>query len=54
MKALNELLKDYIDCVYWIVSEPTDITVEYHFERMHELEKELRDYVLHNTGVDYD
>ena len=48
MKNLNEYLKDYVDCIYWIVSEPTDVSVEYHFDRMHELEKELREYVKRN------
>lgn len=45
MDKLSYYIKEYVDCILWILKEPSDPTVEYPFYRMSEMEKELREYV---------
>ena len=45
MSDFKHYLREYADCLVWIISEPTSPDVEYYFYRMNELEKELREYV---------
>ena len=50
MEKLPEYLKEYADCILWILKDPTAVDVEYHFYHMHELEEELREYVNKHNG----
>ena len=50
MDILPYFIKEYADCILWILKDPTAIDVEYNFYHMHELEEDLRKYVNEHNG----